>query len=120
MSTELESDSNKISLSINGNELIFKLEFNNSNQVYINNFSFENLKQINKYFKQFDWLNECKEKLERFINKHKYTIEKINNMINLNINYDEDEEPIKIELLLQDTSNNIEFNSLSNKMKKNL
>ena len=118
MYTELESDSNKISLSINGNELIFKLEFNNSNQVYINNFSFENLKQINKYFKQFDWLNECKEKLERFINKHKYTIEKINNMINLNINYDEDEEPIKIELLLQDTSNNIEFNSLSNKMKE--
>ena len=34
--------SNTISLSINGNELIFKLEFNNSNQVYINNFSFEN------------------------------------------------------------------------------
>ena len=118
MSTELESDSNKISLSIKGNELLFKLEFNNSNQVYINNFSFENLKQINKYFKQFDWLNECKEKLERFIYKHKYTIEKINNMINLNIIYDEDEDPIKIELLLQDTSNNIEFNSLSNKMKE--
>ena len=39
-------------------------------------------------------------------------------MINLNINYDEDEDPIKIELLLQDTSNNIEFNSLSNKMKE--
>ena len=107
--------SNTISLSINGNELIFKLEFNNSNQVYINNFSFENLKQINKYFKQFDWLNECKEKLERFINRHKYSIKKINNMINLNINYDEDEDPIKIE---QDTSNNIEFNSLSNKMKE--
>ena len=110
--------SNTISLSINGNELIFKLEFHNSNQVFINNFSLENLTQINDYFLQCRTLIKCKEKLERFINKHKYTIEKINNMINLNINYDEDEDPIKIELLLQDTSNNIEFNSLSNKMKE--
>ena len=39
-------------------------------------------------------------------------------MINLNINYNENKPPIKIELLLQDTSNNIEFNSLSNKMKE--
>ena len=118
MSTELESDSNKISLSINGNELIFKLEFNNSNQVYINNFSLENLTQKNDYFRQFKSLDKSKEKLEKLINKKKYTIKKINNMINLNIIYDEDEDPIKIELLLQDTSNNIEFNSLSNKMKE--
>ena len=124
MDSNLESisntntNSNTISLSISGNELIFKLKFNNSNQEYINNFSLENLTQINDYFLQFRSLDKCKERLERFINKNKYSIEKTNNMINLNIKREEDEAPIKIELLLQDTSNNIEYNSLSNKMKE--
>ena len=72
---------------------------------------------MSNYFKQFDSLNKCKNKLENFIKKKKYKIETINNIINLIILYDEEEEPIKIELLLKDTSNNIEFNSLSNKMK---
>ena len=64
-------------------------------------------------------MDKCKERLEKSnINKNKYTIEKTNNMINLNIKHEEDEDPIKIELLLQDTSNNIKYNSLSNKMKE--
>ena len=115
MDIVLESISCKLFLFINGNELMFKLK--SSNETYVNNFSLENLKKMHKYFKQFESLDECKEKLEKKINKKK-TIKKINNMINLNIIYDDDEDPIKIELLLQDTSNNIEFNSLSNKMKE--
>ena len=69
----------------------------------------ENIKQENKELKDsIGILNKRIEKLERnnkieksFINKNKHTIEKANNMINLNINHDEDEDPIKIELLLQ-------------------
>lgn len=112
---EPESNSNNLFFFIDGNELKIKFEYNN--KVYINNFSLENLISINNYFKQFNSLNECKEKLDRFNNRNKIQIEIVNNIVNLNIIYDEDEKPIKIELKLQDTSNNIEFKSLSDKMK---
>ena len=117
MDIELESISYKIFFSVNGNELLLKLKSSNSNRVYLNQFSLDNLQLMSNYFKQFDSLNKCKNKLENFIKKKEYKIETINNIINLIILYDEEEEPIKIELLLKDTSNNIEFNSLSNKMK---
>ena len=112
---ELESIANKIFFSIDGSEL--KIKFESNNKVYINNFSLENLISINNYFKQFNSLNECKSKLERFINRNRFRKEIVNNKVNLDIIYDEDEDPIKIELKLKDTSNNIEFNSLSDKMK---
>ena len=67
-------NSNRISLSINGNELIFKLEFHNSNQVFINNFSLENLTQINDYFLQCRTLIKCKEKLKTNIQLKKQII----------------------------------------------
>ena len=92
---ELESYSNKLFFFIDGNELMIKFESNN--KAYINNFSLENLISINNYFKQFNSLDECKNKLDRFNIKNKIQIEIVNNIVNLNIIYDEDEDPIKIE-----------------------
>ena len=118
MEIELDSIPYNISLYINGNELIFKIESKISKKIYLNNFSLDNFIQMHHFFKQFEKLDKIKNKLEKLIQKKKYKIEIINNIINFNLIYDEDEDPIKIELFLQDTSSNIEYNSLSKEMKK--
>jgi hypothetical protein len=69
MDIELESISYKIFFSVNGNELLLKLKSSNSNRVYLNQFSLDNLQLMSNYFKQFDSLNKCKNKLENFIKK---------------------------------------------------
>ena len=117
MEIEIDSVSYIISLYINGNELIFKLEQKNPKKIFMNNFSLENLKQMNSFFKQFENLEKCKDKLQKIINKKKIKIEEINNILNFNIIYDEDEDPIKIQLLFQETLNKIEYDSLSQEMK---
>ena len=118
MEIEIDSVSYIISLYINGNELIFKIESKISKKIYLNNFSLDNFIQMHHFFKQFEKLDKLKNKLEKLIQKKKYKIEIINNIINFNLIYDEDEDPIKIELFLQDTSSNIEYDSLSKEMKK--
>ena len=118
MEIELDSITYNISLYINMNELIFKIESKITKKIYKNNFSLDNFIQMSNYFKQFDKLDELKNKLEKRIQKKKYQIEIINNNINFNLIYDDDEAPIKIELFLQNTSSNIKYDSLSKEMKQ--
>ena len=113
MDIELQSNCT-FSLYINGNELIIKVEYRYPKKIFINNFSYDNLIQINKYFKQFDTIEECLADIK----SNQYKIEEFDNHIILNIIYNEKKEPIKIQLNLKDISNNIEYNTLSNEMKK--
>ena len=82
--------------------LIIKWESNDSNKVYSNIFSLENIILINKYFKQFDSLNNCK-KLEYLIHTNNFNIEIINIIINLYIIYNDRK------LLLQDPTTAIHY-----------
>ncbi len=113
MDIELQSNCT-FSLYINGNELIIKVEYRYPKKIFINNFSYDNLIQINKYFKQFDTIEECLDDIK----SNQYKIDEFDNHIIFNIIYNVKKEPIKIQLNLKDISNNIEYNTLSNEMKK--